>query len=352
MLMLRFKRFPAGFAVCAVLFASAAGAQVRTFERPQLDGFDVSYCGATSGSCGERMAAAWCRAVGYEYASDWAARAGIDDTSRAVRLDDGAVCAGAACESFATITCGRKPETFTAPILGTAATNATVLAPNQRTTQTALESAEYRVLMPGCSQQDPGVFVCDSMVEYQHCRTLMISRMVDSCRAGFAFEDSFAEPHPAAPGDYELEVDSDARVRIDQGVRGFGQIKGEVEVVLTIAPPLGGDDGAWCLQRDRYTFFTTGPMGGLSDLGEPGECDEPMEFSFEPNEDDLIRAYDLCESFVAWGMELTDSIDVIAAGLFQIRSASPTFAQKHGDARAVIAPWVQVRAPLKIDCRD
>lgn len=349
--MLSFRlRSLALFAVAAAV-AVPAGAQLRTFERPQLNGLDVSYCGAAPDSCGERMAAAWCRSVGYEYASDWAARAGIDAASRAIRQDDGAVCAGAACESFATITCGREAETFAAPVLGAAATNATVLSPNLRTTQTVLEAAEYRVLIPGCSQQDPGVFVCDSVLEFQHCRTLMISRMIDWCEADFAFEGNFAEPRVASPENYELSVDSDARVRVTRGDRGWGQIRGEAEIELSIRPPID-NDGAWCLQRDRYVYYPTGPMGGMSDIGESGECEEPIEFSFEAHEDDLVRAYDLCESFAAWGLEIQDEIEVIVAGLFQIRSASPSFAQAHGGGRAVIAPYVNVEAPLKIECRE
>jgi hypothetical protein len=335
----------------AAATASPAHAQVRTFNSPQLNGFDVSYCGTDSDSCGESMAMAWCRSVGYDYASDWAARTGIDASSRAIRLDDGAVCEGAACESFAAITCGREGRAIPLPILGAAATNATVLSPNRRSTQTALEAAEYSVVIPGCSPREDGVFVCDSMIEYQHCRTLMINRMTSSCRAGFAFEDGFAEPRAARPDEYRLTVDSNAKVKVTQGDRGFGQIKGKAEVVLSIRPPIASD-GAWCLQRDRYVYYPTGPKGGLSELGESADCDEPIEFSFEANNDDLIRAYDLCETFAAWGMELTDTIDVVAAGLFQIRSANPTFVQTHGGGSAVIAPYVAVEAPLTVDCRN
>lgn len=338
-------------AVAAVLVAMPSFAQIRTFDRPQHQGFDVSYCGSGANSCGEPMAAFWCRSVGYEYASAWAARAGIDATSRAVRLDDGSVCEGAACESFASITCGRESETFTMPVLGAAATNATILSPNLRSTEVALEAAEYRVLIPGCTQSEPGVFICTSMLEYQHCRTLMISRLVQSCRAGLAFEGGFAQPQAADPQDYELRVNSDARVRITRGNRGFGQIKGEAEVELSIRPPLNGD-GSWCLQRDSYAYFPTGPMGGLSEIGESMDCEEPIEFEFTAHEDDLLRAYDLCETFVAWGMEIEDSIDILLAGLFQMRSGSPAFTENLGSGSAVIAPWVNVEAPLSIDCRE
>lgn len=337
--------------VVSSVAAVPAAAQVQSFDRPQHQGFDVSYCGADSGSCGEPMATAWCLSVGYEHAQDWAARAGTDATSRAVRLDDGAVCEGAACESFAAITCGREAESFPMPALGAAATNATVLSPSRRQTELVLEAAQYTVLMPGCSQREAGVFVCKSELEYQHCRTLMISRMVDSCRADLAFDGGLARPRAATPESYELAVDSDAKVRVTLGDRGFGQIRGEAEVELVMQIPTE-DESAWCLQRDRYVYFPTGPKGGLSEIGEPADCDEPIEFSFEAHEDDLFRAYDLCETFVAWGMEIEDSIDVLVAGLFEIRSGSPAFAAAHGANRAVIAPYVEIEAPLTIECRE
>lgn len=339
----------AALAVAAAVLALPAQAQLQSFASPTHQGADVSYCGAGAGSCGEDMASAWCRAIGYEFASDWAARAGIDASSRAVRLDDGSVCEGAACESFATITCGREGQTFTMPVLGPAG-RATVLTPDRRATATALDTAEYRVLIPGCSQRNPGVFECEEVIEYQHCRTLMISRMVHSCRAGLTFDADFAEPRTVKAEEYEIEIDSNAKVRVALGNRGFGQVRGDADIVLRIRPPLDGES-AWCLQRDRYTFHPTGPMGGMSEIGESAECDEPIEYSFEPHQDDLIRAYDACETFAAWDSEIKDSIEIVVAGLFQIRSSAPEFIARHPSGGAVIASLVQVEAPLTIDCR-
>lgn len=341
--------FHAALVILGAMLSLPAGAQVRQFDSPKHEGFDISYCGSDSVSCGESVATAWCRSNGYDYASGWAARAGIDDSSRAVRLDDGSVCQGAACEAFASITCGREAQTFTMPVLG-AAGRATVLSPNLRSTEIPLDSAEYRVLIPGCTQSDPGVFVCESELEYQHCRTLMISRMIHSCRADLSLDRSIAEQRTAAADDYELEVKSKATVRVTLGDRGFGQIRGDAEVELLIEPPTN-DEAAWCLQRDQLVFYPTGPMGGMSEFGEATECDEPIELSFEPHKDDLLRAYDLCDAFAAWDSEIEDRIDILVGGLFQIRSASPDFISSYPTGGAVIAPFVSVEAPLTIDCR-
>ncbi len=339
----------AAVALIAATLGMSAAAQVQVFDSPRYEGFDVSYCGVDAASCGERMATAWCRTRGFDSASGWAARAGVDAASRAIRLEDGAVCEGAACESFASITCGSQTQTFTMPVLGPSG-RATVLSPNLRSTETALDAAEYRVLIPGCSQSGPGVFNCESILEYQHCRTLMVSRMVHSCRAALAFDAGFAEPRSAAPEDYQLEVNSRAKVRVKLGDRGFGQIRGSANIEITFQPPTDGE-GAWCLQRDRYVFFPTGPMGGMSEIGETSECGEPIEISFKPHGDDLLRAYDLCDSFAAWDSEIEDSIDLLVAGLFQIRSANPDFIESYPSGGAVIAPFVSVDAPLTIDCR-
>jgi hypothetical protein len=339
----------AALSIVAILFAMPAGAQIQSFPNPQQDGLDISYCGADAATCGEAMASAWCQTQGYEYASDWAARAGIDASSRAVSLDDGSVCTGAACESFANISCGRQTQGFTMPELGPSG-RATVLSPNRRTIASELDTGEYRVLIPGCSEQSTGVFECESVLEYQHCRTLMISRMVRSCRAGLSLQEAFAEPRAATPDEYEIEIDSKAKVRVSLGVRGFGQIRGQAKVSLTIDPPVSGES-VWCLQRDRYVFYPTGPMGGTAEIGESTDCDRPIEFSFEPHQDDLLRAYDLCDTFAAWDSEIEDSIEILAAGLFQIRSAHPEFVARHPTGGAVIAPIVVVEAPLTIECR-
>ena len=334
----------------AIIAAPPVLAQVQTFQYPQHDGSNVSYCGAGNSSCGERVAAAWCRTSGYEFASDWAAGSAGNSTGRAISLDDGVVCEGATCEVFAHITCGSTQPTFTRLVPG-AAERSTILSPSRRSTVASLDAAELRVLIPGCSQRDPGVFVCESILDYQHCRSLMQARMLYSCRAALVIDEDFAEARATTPDDYVIEIDSDAYVRVTQGSRGAGQVKGKAEVELTIKPPVD-DSSAWCLQRDQFLFFPTGPMGGVPEIGESADCGEPMEFSFEPHEDDLTRAYDLCDSFVAWGETIDDRIDILAAGLFQVRSASPTFVSSHGGGSAVIAPFVQVEAPLTIDCRD
>lgn len=269
---------------------------------------------------------------------------------RSFILGNAVVAALAASPLNAQVPTSDDPGTFTMPTLGSAA-KATVLAPDLRSEAGALEASEYRVLIPGCMQQEPGVFICKSILEYQHCRTLMIARLVFSCRAGLAFDGGFAEPRMAEESDYTLELESNATVRVTLGDRGMGQIRGKARLALALEPPADVEDAS-CLQRDSYVYYPTGPDGGTAVFGEPQDCDATIEHEFEANEDDLIRAYDLCESFAAWGSEIDDSIDILIAGLFQMRSASPEFSARHEGGRAVIAPYVHVEAPLGIDCRD
>jgi hypothetical protein len=44
-------------------------------------------------------------------------------------------------------------------------------------------------------------------------------------------------------------------------------------------------------------------------------------------------------------------MEILAGGLFQIRSASPEFVAAHPTGGAVIAPFVMVKAPLTVECR-
>jgi len=345
------RRFLFATALAALAVAGQAEAQVRSFDDPLYRGLGVNYCGAGPRSCGEAMATAFCQANGYDQATEWAARAGIDSNTRTVRLDDNSICEGASCEAFATISCGRdQGQTFTMPVLG-AGNRATVLSPNLRNTEAVLESTEYRVLIPGCAEAEPGVFMCKSILEYQHCRTLMIASLVFSCQAGLAFEGGIALPREAEAGEFDLDIESDARIRVTLGDRGWGQIRGRADVRLALEAPSEGVD-SWCLQRDSYVYYPTGPEGGMAEFGDPMDCEEPIEVSFAAHEDDVVRAYDLCESFAAWGGEIEDTIELLVAGIFQIRSANPRFVATHGADGAVIAPYVIVKAPLAIDCRS
>lgn len=241
-------------------------------------------------------------------------------------------------------------QTFTMPVLGPAG-RATVLSPNLRSTELSLDQTDYRFLIPGCAPTATGVFACDSSHQYQHCRTLMYSSMVYSCRAPNPLDAGFAEAREAAPGEYEIELESNARVKVAQGQRGFGQARGSAEIVLAFTTP-NTIAGGSCLQQDRFLFYPTGPDGGASRIDETASCSASLSFEFEPHADDIVRAYDICESFSAWGGELKDQIEIVAAGLFHIRSADPAAGAGPESRIAIIAPWVSVRAPLAIDCAD
>lgn len=229
---------------------------------------------------------------------------------------------------------------------------ATVVSRDLRSTGVQLETADYEVLVPGCLPTEPGVLECQTRHEYQHCRTLMFSRMVHSCRAGSPFAGGFADPRPADPDEYTLVVESSARVRVTRGNRGFAQPRGSARVELMLAAPDDDFPGAWCVERSTMLFSATGREGGVADIDDAEACDAPIEFTFRANDDDALRAYDTCNVFAAWGDTLEDSIDILVAGLFEIRSSNPDFATRYEDGVAFIAPWVTVEAPLTITCDD
>jgi hypothetical protein len=337
--------------VAVVLSATSrpAESQVRTFRAPAHGGYAINYCGMDSSTCGEGVATAWCRSQSYDYATEWAATAGAETTTT-VRLEDGVFCQGAACEAFASITCGGGVQRFTMPRIG-AAGRATVLEPGRRSEAVAYETVEASMLIPGCHQREPGIFLCESMHEYQHCRTLMGMNRVHSCRAGLAFDGGFAIPVSPDSDEYQLRVKSDAEIRVTHGERGIGRVRGEAEVSVSFDQP-ETENPAWCLQRDRYVYYPTGPKGGLAEIDDTNECAEPIATNFGPNEDDVLIAYDLCDSFAAWGDQLTHTIDVVVAALFYLDSASPAFLAQYGASSTILAPYLAVKAPLAIDCRQ
>lgn len=339
----------AALGAIAAAFAGPAGAQVRTFANPTHEGFAVSYCTADRSVCGEQLATEWCRSQGFEYARDWTSTPGVDVQTATVQLGDGSICRGAQCEAFGSITCGREGRTFRMPTLGPAG-RVTLISPDQRTEESAVEAIEYDVLIPGCYQREPGVFLCETVHDYQHCRTLLHAGNVFGCRAGLAFDGGFAEPVAASPDNYELNLKSSGEITVERGQRGAGRIKGDARFKLSFAPP--DEPGMRCLQRDRYIYYPTGPKGGLAEIGDTAACDAPIEGRFAPHEDDLYQAYDLCESFDAWGDELDQPSELLVAALFNL-GARPSIPNARSEsATRIIASYLTIRAPTTVTCKD
>lgn len=340
---------PSVLGLAGLVFALSASAQVRTFTNPAHEGLAVDYCIADGSICGEDVAKSWCRSQGYEYATEWTAKPGIDFSSATIRLDDGRICRGAQCEAFGAITCGKQGLSVPLTTLGAAA-YATVIAPNRSQAIAEVAPTEYRVAMPGCRQGEPGVFACGTDEAYRQCRALMQAGKIFGCRAEFPFADGSAEPIAAEPEDYSLELRSTAQVTVEAGRRGQGKIKGEAHFEISFAIPKL-EESVWCLARERYVYHPTGPQGGVAEISDSQVCAAPISGSFAPNEDDLLQAYDLCESFAAWGSQLEQPIELLVAALYRVGSGSPEFRSRHG-ASAVLAPYTTIRAPMQITCRD
>jgi hypothetical protein len=172
---------------------------------------------------------------------------------------------------------------------------------------------------------------------------------VFGCRAGLAFDGGFAEPIAAGPDDYDLSVNSNAVVTVEQGKRGAGKVKGEARFDVEFAlPPIG--DGAWCLQRDRYLYFPTGPKGGIGEIDDISDCGKAISGSIVPHEDDVLQAYDMCDAFAAWGSELEQPIELLVAALFLVSSTAPKFTSRDGSGSSIVAPYLTIHAPMKVNC--
>jgi hypothetical protein len=333
----------------ALMAALPVEAEVREFEAPEHAGYLVSPCASANGICGEQVADLWCREQGFERVVDWSVQLGRDFSTATITLDGGAICRGAQCESFASISCESRGRSFPMPALGGLA-RSTLIAPDRRSAELAAAAVQYEVSISGCQQREPGIFVCETLEEYGQCRTLLHSGKVFGCRAGLSFDDAYAEPVAVAPDRYRMELKSDAEITVERNRRGEGKIRGDARFEIAFAMP-DIDARDWCLRRDRYVYLLSGPDGGLARIDDTDDCDVPVTGRFEPHEDDLIEAYDLCEASLSWGDDLQHGIERLVAALFHIGSARPDFVPTRDRAR-IVAPYVKVRAPLSIRCRE
>jgi hypothetical protein len=325
--------------------ASSVFAEVRTFDLREHSGAALAYCSVDGTLCGADLANSWCVSEGYRRASNWT----LTEQAGVVA---GRGRAAAAEQAFLSISCEREGSSFRAPALGAMA-RTTVITPNRRAVETDIAPVEFQVSVPGCHQREPGVFMCETARDFQHCRSLYRSGRVFGCRAGLAFESGFAEPIAADDESYDLAVSSTAVATVHQERRGKGKLRGGAEFALSFDGFELPKDHV-CLQRDRYLYHPTGPMGGMAGIDATDACDAPLHGSFEPNEDDLLRAYDMCNASGAWGGTIEQPIELLVAGLFHVLPADSVALVK-GSATVsadIVAPYVTVRAPMTVVCEQ
>jgi hypothetical protein len=288
---------------------------------------------------------------GYEYASGWGLERGIGALQPTISVDNSRVCQGDQCDGFTAITCGREERVFRVPSLG-GNTRGTVFTPDRRQAAPAVTRTEIQIVVPGCSQLEPGVLLCHSVPEYQYCRSLLQDGYALGCRAKLGLDGAIAELHEAPADSYELSLRARASVTINQGNRGDGRVRGETRYDVTFAIPEHTEATESCLQRDRYEYHQTGPSGGSSNIYESADCDEPIEGSFSPHEDEILRAYDLCESRRAWGTKIEATTERIVAGIFHFSAVTASSVSDGAAASRSVATYLAIAAPLEVICRD
>ena len=88
-------------------------------------------------------------------------------------------------------------------------------------------------------------------------------------------------------------------------------------------------------------------------IEETADCGRSIDGDFEPNEDDLLRAYDLCNAQDAWGDTIEQSIDLLVAGLFHVVDSNlADLAWLGPEDIDIVAPYVTVQAPMTVRCRQ
>lgn len=334
----------------ATSVTSVVQAEVRTFRNPAFEGYRLDYCKNAGRACGERVATEWCVTQGYEFASDWGIERDIGVFQPTISLDSRAICDNGNCDGFLEITCGRETQSFSVPSLG-GETRGTVFTPDRRHAAVAVTREEIQHVVPGCSQFEPGELLCQSAPEYQHCRTLMQDGYVLGCRAILALDGITADLREAGTGDYHLSLKARASITVEKGNRGEGRVRGETQYTVAFALPKSPEGTPYCLQRHGYEYHQTGPDGGSSEISTAEECDEPLKGRFEPHDDDILYAYNLCEGRRAWGSSLEATTDLVVAAIFHFAATSSSTSAEVDGSNSV-APYVAIAAPVEVICSD
>ncbi len=339
----------AAFALLAWTVVPDAQAEVRTFGNPAYEGYRLDFCKGSGRECGERVATEWCVAQGYEYASDWGIDRDIGALQPTIRLDDSNVCHDGQCDGFSAITCGREEAAFRMP--GTSAnTRSTVFTPDRRQAAPTITRTEVQLSVPGCSQFEPGVLLCQTPADYQYCRSLLEQGYALGCRAELDLDGAVPGMREAISGEYELSLRGRASVSVNRRSRGDGRIRGATRYRLSFEIPEYAAGTESCIQRDRYEYRQTGPDAGLAEIFPADDCDEPLEGQFSPHEDDLVYAYDLCEGRNSWGDKIEATTDLIVAAIFHFSSPTASSADRDATASRTVSPYLAIGAPLEVVC--
>ena len=329
--------------------STIATAEERTFHNPSAEGYRLDYCSTTGRDCGERIATEWCATRGFEYATDWTVDSNIGDLQPTLRIDSLTVCRDRQCDGFSAITCGREVERFNVPNLGTY-TRSTVFTPDGRRAAPMVASNEVTLVVPGCTQFEPGVLLCETLENYDHCRGLLQEGYGLRCLAALDLDAAVPTLEEAQPGSFDLSLSGRASVTVRHGYRGQGEIRSTIRYRANFEIPGHGQGLENCVQRDQYEYHQTGSEAGRASISPTDNCDKPLEGRISPNDDDLLYAYDLCEVERAWGGEVENSSDLIVASIFHFSAATASAERGDASESRTVAPYLSIRAPVAITC--
>ncbi|MGI9259723.1 MAG: hypothetical protein ACR2QQ_12890 [Gammaproteobacteria bacterium] len=337
------------FSLIAATVSTNAAAEERTFHNPSAEGYRVDFCSTSGRNCGERIATEWCVTRGFEYASAWEVDSNIGDLQPTFRMDSQTVCRDRQCDGFTEITCGREIEQFSVPDLGIY-TRSTVFTPDGRQAAPTVATNEVTLVVPGCTQYEPGELLCQTLDNYDHCRGLLQEGYGLRCHAALNLDESVPNLEEAQSGSFDLSLRGRPTVTVSQGLRGEGKIRGTARYRVDLEIPDHDEGLESCVQRDHYEYHQTGPDAGVSAISPADDCRESLEGRFSPNEDDLLYAYDVCEVERAWGREVESTSDLIVASVFHFSAATASADDRAPNKSRTVAPYLSISAPIEIVC--
>ena len=100
---------------------------------------------------------------------------------------------------------------------------------------------------------------------------------------------------------------------------------------------------------------TTGPAGGVWALKASATCNDPVGATYEPDEDDILMAYDQCEERKAWGSNITTNMQVVAGAVFVMNNPRTTNVTtsscNYVNVTELLRPYTVVNLNVSVKCQ-
>jgi len=388
--------------VC-LLWPGIAGAETRSFEDPTFGRARLDFCRFNQDGCGIEAALHFCRREGYVDAQSYR---GPVSVTRTMRVGNRTTCRGRRCQGFSQIICERpdpvvdeeewentgyphtgfpytpqavEPDTNplatpfpTIPEPEPSGTFTYRPQPNPTGPNTSIFTNIVGPTIDGCEAGHPGPrdYECSTIASYHICQGHMRDGTAHDCLAEVSSPGSLIQFDQQHPNSYQLNTSSNIQVAVDRSNRNGGEAQGNAQWNIVFTAPAeypnpgcnpnapivsAGDCMRRCETKNRYTYNRDGVAGGIFAIAGLDNCNSAITAQRSPDEFDLLRSWDICQAEDAWGGNAHGQLRYRIAALYHM--SDPHTSQNgngwsYENEADVIAPYVNVTAPITIFCVD